>query len=572
MRAICLFILFLFLFPAVSFAENTLLSVALEKKIYKKPEWKALLHYNGHGSFINDTDFILSSDKFSLKRELEKTVNLILSTANSTNPAVCSFPARWLFILKETGMDVDAGINRCTGLNNFIQLLEGEKLYLGYVSKDVTDVTKMMGHLFIEFEGKEDYAVSFLALIDSSSPLKLGWDSLFTGIDAGFFLEPFNTQLDEYLWVDGRGVWRYRLKLSDYRQKLLLYHIYELKSAKLKYNYVFYNCATVVYYLLSVANPSLLKEKPLIVTPLKVVRLAEKERLLSDEEFFQDVKSVMGTLQREVGLKTVLKIKDGNYQNLDARGRFLAEIYRCYRLKEKDINDEVCETVFKKFLTKSSLLNAPFENHISAGFIEDFDGEKFLHLKFFPVLNDILDDNRYNFKEESVKFGEMEIGVSTKKLRFYKLGLYEINAFREFTYLVPQITKRFFIGFKRYPDGSSGFFAFSVSGGAGLSLKPMENATVYFLLNQDAGFYEDGFFALFYPSAGAIYYPFSYGKTLFSLNRYFSFRKSLNFPEVEFSINQVFFLNRHLNVDFEFNRLYGKECANRFKVAAVFLF
>ena len=572
MRLVYFFSFIFFFFSSVSFAGNNLLAVALRKKIYEKPRWKALLHYNGHGSYIKDKGFILSSDNFSLKRELEKTVNLILSTANSTRPAVCKFPARWLFILKETGMDIDAGMDRCTGLINFSRALEGDRVYLGYVSKDVTDVTKMMGHLFIEFEGKTDYAVSFLALIDSSNPLKLGFESLLTGIDAGFFLEPFDVQLDEYLWIDGRGVWRYRLNLSDYEKKLFLYHIYELKNTKLKYNYVFYNCATVVYYLLSLINPSLLKEQPLIVTPLKVVKSAKRKGLLFDEEFFEDAKSVMGSLQREAGLKTVLKIKRGNYKNLDSRGRILAKIYQCYRLKEENIENKVCEAVLKGLSSKSSLLNAPFENHLSVGFINDFDGENLVYFRFFPVSNDILDDNRYSLKEESVKFGEVEIGVSRKEIRLYKFGLYEISALKEFTYLVPQISKRAFLGFKRYSDDFSDFTAFSISAGAGLSLKPLESMVAYLLFNQDIGFCEDGFLAVFYPSLGAVYYPFKNGKTVISLNRYFSLRKSLSLSEFELSVNQVLFINKHFNIDFGFNRIYGKRCADRFKVSAVYLF
>ncbi len=548
--------LFSFILPLTAFAGTGVLVKAFNKKIYQKPEWKALLHYNGEDSYIKDKSFILSSGNFSLQNELKKTITLILASANSASPAVCRFPGRWLFISKETGVDVDVGLEKCSGFTNYLFLFQGDTVYLGYVSKDVTKPTSMMGHLFIEAKGKGDYAISFLALVDSSNPLRLGWESLVAGIDAGFFLESFNSQLESYLWYKGRSVWRYRLNLSEYQKNLLLYHVYELKNAKLTYNYISYNCATVVYYILSLVSPSLLDEKPLIVTPLKVVKSIADKGVLSDEEFFQDAESVMESLRQ----------KD--------RSRVLSELYYCYDLRQKNVKDDDCSMKLKEFSPKRSLIYAPFENHFSMGLVRDFDNKNFLYLRFFPVSNEIFDDNRYSPGEESVKFGEIEIGLSPWNLRVYKFGLYEMSSLKEFSVSIPRFSKTAFIGLKRYfNDDFSSFLSFTLAGGAGVSIKPFDGVLVYVLVNQEIGIGGKGFSLLFGPSSGAVFYPFKNGKMVFFLKRDIILLGLNNSPMWKLSVSQSFFINKHLNIDFKFERILdGSFGANRFIADFVFLF
>jgi hypothetical protein len=288
--------LFLLLHFDISYSEdnneaimNRIIKTAIEKNLHKSYIWKSLLHATNDKLNIKDPNFILSGDDFSLENELVKTIQSFFDVPNdSFKHPICRFPARFFWIKSELGLNDSIFPHiRCPEFEEYLNRAPAQKIYLVFVSENVSQPSSMMGHVFLKLSGYDyksnhvEHAVSFYTIIDTINIPLLLFKSTVTGMNGFFSLLPYSEQVKRYLEVEDRNVWEYELDLSEKNKMLIYYHIWELKDLQMKYFFTGYNCATVIYDILSLSSENFLKNNNrLWITPKDVVKEAYRNNLI----------------------------------------------------------------------------------------------------------------------------------------------------------------------------------------------------------------------------------------------------------------------------------------------------
>ena len=269
---------------------NHIIKTAIENNLHKSYIWKSLLQATNDKLNIKDTNFILSGDNFSLENELAKTIQSFFDAPNdSVKHPICRFPARFFWIKSELGLNDSTFPDvRCPEFEEYRNRAPAQKIYLIFVSENVSQPSSMMGHVFLKLSGHDhnsnyvEHAVSFYTIIDTMNIPLLIFKSTVTGMKGFFSLLPYSEQVKRYLEVEDRNVWEYGLDLSEKNKMLMYYHIWELKDLQMKYLFTGYNCATVIYNILSLSSENFLKNNNrLWITPKDVVKEAHRNNLIA---------------------------------------------------------------------------------------------------------------------------------------------------------------------------------------------------------------------------------------------------------------------------------------------------
>jgi hypothetical protein len=109
--------------------------------------------------------------------------------------------------------------------------------------------------------------------------VKLIYQNTISGMKGMFALQPYTKVKQNYTQKENRNLWEYELVLSEYERKLIYYHVWELKDINMKYYFTSYNCSTVIYNILSLANPKIYNDKKIWITPLDSVKFLYKYNL-----------------------------------------------------------------------------------------------------------------------------------------------------------------------------------------------------------------------------------------------------------------------------------------------------
>lgn len=565
---------------------KTLKEIALKERLYEDDIWKALLHVSSSGkSFIDDPKFLLSYGNFSLKNELLKTIESFYKMTNDEDSSICKFPARFLWIKRKLNLsDKDFPYVKCKSLEEYFEKAPADEISLIFSSEDIGNPTTMLGHLSLKFKGKNylgrtvEHAVSFYTVIDTSNPFKLLEESLFTGMPGLFSLEPFKKQLDNYIYVENRSVWEFKLNLNEFSRKLVYYHVWELKDVKQTYYYTNYNCATVIYYLIALAKPEEFKGKYLFITPKSVIRFAKEHSLIKKEIFYPSLEWQFRMMEYSLESNEKRLVKDiisGNFlliakiQNND-RGFLILEFLRSYVSFLYYIENSISEEFYKTIvgLIKEKEKNAQIysldlperaisfsykgSSQASVGFV--FEGEKpYFYFRFMPISHTLLDNVLYSLSKTSLKIGEFALSMDYKYpfhvkllwLDFYNIeSIKPISSFsKKFSYKVRLgIEKHFNKEFERY---NALFF----SGAIGVSSEISKDVIPYFFLNSCIAYGNDNLYFYISPEVGVMLYELFNMKTLFAYKQVIYNVNYLNNFKI-LSLKQVLFSDENISIGF----------------------
>jgi len=407
-------IFLLFIFPVFLYSsQQEILKSANNLKLYEKNEWKALLHYNGNLN-ITDKTFILSNP-FSLENELNTTINSFFipkeNYKNINNHPQCKFPSRLLFITHELNISNSEfpKIN-CQDFNTYKMKAPADKISLIYASENVKNPSSMMGHTFLKYSGvnyqnrEVEHAITFYTVLDSLNLLSLAYQNIFSGMKGLFALQPYKKIVKQYTEKENRNVWEYQLRLSNYRRKLIYNHIWELKDIDMKYFFTSYNCSTVIYYALSLANPKIYDDNKLWITPLHIVKYLYKYNLIEKSELFPSNEWLIKMTAENLDdnkISTVKNIvKNNKYDKistLDFNSLKLLEAYSSVKYKKNEINiDEfkiIKDSIYSSTKNYGNTFDIskykspnkiPNERQMGIGY-KNINKDEFLKLSFLPA-------------------------------------------------------------------------------------------------------------------------------------------------------------------------------------------
>ncbi|MBA6289044.1 DUF4105 domain-containing protein [Colwellia sp. MB3u-4] len=517
-------------------------SKAAELRLYENPKWLSLLHIKNDSPQIKDSDFILSAGRFSPKNELDETLSLFF---DDYSDAKCRFPARYFLLNYYIKFDTVGQNNQaeCEELQKYKNYVPFDDINLIYASEVVSSASSMMGHSFLNAKGKNlnqtsvSHSISFFTELDSFNPAALIYDGLVSGMDGFFIVRPFEKDLNHYSKVEGRNVWSYTLDINDFDRTLIKLHIWELKNIEIEYLFQSYNCATLTLYILSLANPNLINEDILFVSPLDVVKAAEKYGMIKNigVELSDDwaLKMLEQEIQPELGGKIeslVFEDQEFSFEKLEPKSKRIAVEYLSYLIKNKVIKSNLTAKRLSKlsdivdFNIDKSLdfdlsqfknpINTKQDSILASSLVFDSENTA-IDLSFLPASHYLYGDNRQYFSESELIIGEFTVRLTEKSnhLKVQSLTFYSFRTLTPSSKIVPKYSGSFYMGYRQILDrklNENGFF--DLSGGIGKSTKVHKDILLF--SNLEVGLAVNTSDSFFYakPSVGAIINVIADGK------------------------------------------------------------
>ena len=492
-----LFLLLVLSMILYSSQEDTI-NLILEKKLYNKNEWKALLHYD-NGFKVTDKKFLLSKNS-SLKNELTSTIKAFYDLPshylNINEHPQCRFPARLLFITHELNISKDEfpKVN-CQDLEIYKEKAPADKISLVYASENVANPSSMMGHVFLKFSGKNDknlkvnHAITFYTVIESANPLSLIYQNTISGMKGLFALQPYSVIKENYTKKENRNIWEYQLSLSEYRRKLIYYHVWELKGIDMKYYFTSYNCSTVIYNMLSLANPAVYNDKKIWITPLDSVKFLYKYDLIEKAQLNPS----------KSWLTKMIEDTDVDINNTE-------------KLESQIID-------ISKYKSPNKI---PSERQLSLGYV-NLNKEKYLKLSFLPASHLLNDYNREYFGESELKIASLSILVNKTNIELQDFTLYRMKSYMPYSSLTHDLSYQFELAVKKeYTRNENYDDTLKIDGGIGIDYLLFNDINIFAMLNGGIGYNkDDNTHLLFNPQIGMMIYEIFNMKSLFYYQPYF---------------------------------------------------
>lgn len=592
---------FLLILPLALFcSEHVVLRQAKEAKLYEKNEWLALLHSDREKSSIEDKKFILSKS-FSPKKELEATIRAFFGEPalyqDINNHPQCKFPARRLFLMHELNLSNDIFPSvACPDFQNYQNKAPADTISLIYASENVKSPSSMMGHTFFKYSGKNhqnqsvEHAITFYTILDSFNLLILAYQNTISGMDGFFALQPYKEVVAQYLYKENRNVWEYQLELSEYRRKLINYHIWELKDIQMRYFFANYNCSTVVYYILSLAEPDIYDKKKLWITPLDTVKYLYDGKLIKNSQLTPSTEWLIKMLEENVHNHDVNNIKEivskSQYTGIEKLDFLPLELLKNYSLlehKKKNIdsiqfaaiNSKIENLASKedKFFDISnykSPYKIPNQRQIGVGY-KSVEDEDFFKLSFLGASHLLNDDNREYFGESELKIADLSLLVNDSGLKLENFTLYGMKSYVPFDTLTNDISYEFEMAIKRDYDQNMQYKnIFKINGGMGFDFLLHKDINFFAIFNTGVGYNKASkIHVLTNPKLGMMIYEVFNMKSLLSYEPIFvnenkiydklSFEQNLFFSKndkIYFNVDIFENEKRYVNCEFGLRKLF----------------
>ncbi len=576
---------------------NRIIKTAIEKNLYNSYIWKSLLHVTNNKINITDPNFILSGDDFSLKNELVKTIQSFFNAPDdSVKHPICRFPARFFWIKSELGLNDSIFPDvRCPEFEEYLNRAPAQKISLVFVSENVSQPSSMMGHVLLKLSGYDynsnyvEHAVSFYTIIDTINIPLLIIKSTITGMNGFFSLLPYGEQVKRYLEVEDRNVWEYDLDLSEKSKTLMYYHIWELRNLQMRYLFTGYNCATVIYNILSLSSENFLKDNNrLWITPKDVLKEAYQNNLIIGTKLIPSDKWYIRMLSEALDNNSIDYIYNffnlkKNFEHVElsddiTKRLYQAELIRAYAgylYKQEEIDKKELNIIMKVTEKKTpsnstysidlsqykSPLKTYDDSQLGIGYRTEKD-RNYLKLYFLPASNSLSDDNREYFNENSLKLGEISLLISERSIKLESFQLYAMKSLIPWNKFVKGTSGEFRLGLEEHYDKKmESHLAVNVSGGIGLTKKISTDINTYLLINGGAGYGKSRFYLYLYPEVGATVYEVMNMKTTLSYKYVYNQLGSNNFYH-NFDITQSVFWHKKFKLSTIFKLRFNDRYSN----------
>jgi hypothetical protein len=579
--------------------QSTIINLANNSKLYNSNRWKALLHYDDK-LYIKDKRFILSNN-FSLKNELDATIKSFYAPKenypNINNHPQCRFPARFLFITHELNISKDEfpKIN-CPAFNIYNLKAPADKISLVYASENVKNPTSMMGHTFLKFSGinyqnrKVNHAITFYTVIQSQNPLTLLYQNIFSGMKGMFALQPYRIILTQYTQRENRNVWEYQLKLSNYQKKLIYYHVWELKDVKMKYFFTSYNCSTVIYYALSLANPKIYNDRKLWISPLNTVKYLYKYNLFQKATLIPSDEWLVKMIEENSNQNSINKVKEivnnkkyEDINNLNFYSLKLLSAYTNLLYNNKKIDKITKNKIEKKVdekLEKSDKIfdishykspnKIPPERQFELGYAR-INNNNYIKLSFLPASHLLNDNNREYFGESELKIGYLSILANDSNIELNDFTLYGMKSYIPYDTLTNDLSYQFELALKKdYTKSFDYKNSLKIDGGMGIDFLIAKDINLFFMLNGGIGYNTKEQTHLFFnPEIGGMIYEIFNMKTFISYQSLFiGTTKIYN----KYTLKHNIFLNQNWTFSANIEKIKGKKDYTNYEFSLKYLF
>lgn len=265
------------LLACLSLWQKTVWAAPLEepqlRALSQHPTWRRLLHYEADGgtsvrSAIHSDSFFLSSTGASdPAAELAATLAALRAPVAGAmdNHAQCRFPARYQWLLQQTGAaSVGPDLRtQCPQLNAWTRGFSVKSLSVVFASGFLGNPASYFGHTLLKFNFEKgaqssyliDESVNYGALVPAhENPVRYIVYGLFGGYDGGFSHIGFYFHNHNYGNQELRDQWEYRLGLTQNDVDLVVNHAWEVMGKRYQYFFLGRNCAFRMAELIEVVE------------------------------------------------------------------------------------------------------------------------------------------------------------------------------------------------------------------------------------------------------------------------------------------------------------------------------
>jgi hypothetical protein len=284
--------------------------------LYNHPRWQSILHVKNNQPVNSNHARYLSNNNFSLEEEMALTIDIIINDAKN----VCTYPARVKFLQNFLVFNKTLDFSHCIDYQEYLQKVPVTDIYLVYASENVKSASSMLGHIMLRMDGINDnglkvsHGITFFTEIEGANIPKILYESLIVGKKGFFQIAPYSHFINNYLNVEQRNVWEYKLLLSPVQKQLISDIAWELGSADLSYFFHTYNCATVTQLLITSAIPEKTRSLQSWLTPLDVVRFVEENNLVEKTNLIPSDEWELRALIDSMPIAKIAKTKKAVYK------------------------------------------------------------------------------------------------------------------------------------------------------------------------------------------------------------------------------------------------------------------
>lgn len=247
-------------------------SKKLRKALASSAEWYALLYYHeGLGDVVSEADdptfFLSSTGQQDPLAELDSSLIAFAATEPVGDAhAQCRFPARYHWLKGQVPALDQTPVQACAGFTAFTERMAAKAVTMVYPVPNMDDVSTLFGHSFLRLDRdpspdadkSDDYTLNFAALVkkgfDQSDLVTKGLGGELEGV---FTVLPYRKKLKEYLRMEARDVWEYRLNLTQAETDQLVRHAWEVRTTHFDYEFFMENCSYRMLNYLDVARPGM---------------------------------------------------------------------------------------------------------------------------------------------------------------------------------------------------------------------------------------------------------------------------------------------------------------------------
>lgn len=276
-------------------------SLATLQALSQDEEWIHLNHYvrtrRGYKSKIRGPFFISSKGDESPELELIETYQkMFVGDKSKREKAQCKYLARREFFVRRLKIPA-AEVMSCQFSEDWLKRLHSTEVTLVFASAFLNSAGSSFGHIFLKLHNPDnvnsldliDYGINFAARTKDTSGALYAWYGLLGYFPGTFGMAPYHQMIKEYVNLEGRDLWEYKLNLSPQEVERLLFHVLELEGSYFDYYFLDDNCAFQLLKLLEVAKPGLrlANDRETWAIPLDAVKTLHQTTSLIAETHFR---------------------------------------------------------------------------------------------------------------------------------------------------------------------------------------------------------------------------------------------------------------------------------------------
>jgi hypothetical protein len=312
--------------PQVTDLVSNLVSKAQRMKLSQSRSWHRLNHYQNSLLFstrssIRGGFFLHAHGESDPEAELEVTLQKMFSSDLDTRKKTqCKYLARREFLARSLEIP-EQELEVCDLSTDWLRRLGAQKLSLVFASSFMNSAGSSFGHTFLKLGNPQnegaleltDYGINFSAKTSDTQGALYALKGLFGNFPGTFSMLPFHQMMRDYLNLEGRDIWEYRLNLTPAEVQRLLFALLELEGYYFDYYFLDDNCSFQLLKLLEIAKPELelLGSDEMFVIPLDTVkRLQRTPGLILRREPRASLQTVFRSRLQELPRSSLYKIKE----------------------------------------------------------------------------------------------------------------------------------------------------------------------------------------------------------------------------------------------------------------------